>query len=382
MLKPVQLSKILKVFHKVPKANLEDPLKKAEEEQDLLWKILSRLPGGIVVLRAGVPVYLNSYALSFFGISESASLELPLPELVQKAEISAWLTKEVFSRDQGFRNKLFTVGPHTLIASLEGDPQGKNFSYFTFTDVTANWDELKEDFRTDRVESLCQLVSYLAHEIKNPLHALHLHIKILEHELKKGKETPEKIQKSLDVLSAETERLNHLTQQFLKLGQWKDRIFTPTDVNQLLESVLEVLRPDFQENNASLLTAYDKRLPKIPLLKEKMYQAFLNLAKNALEALPKKGGKLEIKTEKRENTCRIEFKDNGAGIPEENLSRIFEPYFSTKKGGSGLGLVWVRETVENHGGRIEVRAKKGEGTAFILHLPLKQEPLKLPRSSP
>jgi signal transduction histidine kinase len=246
-------------------------------------------------------------------------------------------------------------------------------------------DQLEENFRTDKAESLSQLISYVAHEIKNPLHSLQLHIKILENEIAQtrdiSQEKKERIQKTLSVLLDETKRLDGLAHQFLKLGQLKDRIPVSTDINELLESILEVIRPELNERGIELLTAFDKRLPKFLIQREKMVQAFLNLAKNAMEALPKRGGKLAIRTAKTESGCQIEFRDNGEGIAPKHLERIFEPYFSTKKEGSGLGLLFVKDTVENHGGRIRVESRKGRGTVFTLYLPLKKEQLKLPRGS-
>jgi signal transduction histidine kinase len=241
-----------------------------------------------------------------------------------------------------------------------------------------------ETLRTEKVESLSRLISYVAHEIKNPLHSLQLHIQILESEIDRAGMPPEKLAKlrrTLSVLRDETARLDGITLQFLKLGQFPAKMAVPCDLNRLLETVLEVLRPDIEARGAELLTAFDKRMPKLLVQKEKIYQAFLNLAKNALEALPKKGGKLAVRTAVSGGGCRIEFRDNGHGIAPRDLERIFEPYFSTKPEGSGLGLVLVKDAVEDHGGTVRVETHKGKGTVFTVNLPLKRERLKLPRSS-
>ena len=101
----------------------------------------------------------------------------------------------------------------------------------------------------------------------------------------------------------------------------------------------------------------------------------------AIQAAPDSGGKLSIKTQMVPHFCLIEFKDTGSGIDPQSMDRIFEPYFSTKKEGSGLGLVFVKETIENHGGKIQVESSLRKGTTLTLSIPLKQPLLKLPRPS-
>jgi len=383
MFKPIQLTKILKRFDQLPKASLEAPLRKAEEEQETLWQALDHLTGGIIILDKTRPVYLNHYALNYFGISETSDLRAPLDRLITKEACVPWLEREILSAEQGFRNRLFFIGSSALVASLEGGQGVEGLRYFTFIDISENLDQFAESLRTEKIESLSRLIAYVAHEIKNPLHSLQLHLKILENELVLGKESSERagrLKKTLGVLQDETKRLDGLTHQFLKLGQFKSNLTVQTDVNRLLESVLEVIRPELETRGAELLTAFDKRLPKLRIPKEKMYQAFLNLAKNAIEALPKKSGKLAVRTALLDGACRIEFRDNGSGIAPKDLDRIFEPYFSTKAEGSGLGLVFVKDAVEDQGGSIQVESPRGKGSIFTIFIPLKKEQLKLPRS--
>ena len=118
-------------------------------------------------------------------------------------------------------------------------------------------------------------------------------------------------------------------------------------------------------------------MPRFLFDRDKIYQAFSNLIKNAVVAMPK-GGDLLIKTVAREKVCSIAFQDSGRGIPEKDLPNIFEEYFTTKDEGSGLGLAIVYNIVREHGGRIDVKSVLKKGTMFAIHLPMRTEKLQLP----
>lgn len=382
MLKPASLQKILSRLDRLPRENIEKALQEAEKEQGALCNSLDRIPEGVVILEGDKPLFLNQYALNFFQISESSSRGTSLTTLIENKEISEWVKNSIINADQGFRGQLHFVDNKALIVSLESGSRSKAPRFFTFVDITNNLDEVEEMFRNERIESISQLASAVAHEIKNPLHSLQLHMHILKQEIEKAPELAGsqkgKIDKSLSVILDETKRLNDLTNNFSKLGSLKDHYRSPADINGLIESVLGVIHPELKSFGISLSTTFDSRLPKIPVQKEKIYQTILNLLKNAIESRSKKNGEISIKTSLVGNCCQIEIHDNGAGISEENLERIFEPYFSTKKEGSGLGLVMVKETIEDHGGSIRVESGK-KGTIFTLYLPIKQAPLKLPK---
>ena len=120
----------------------------------------------------------------------------------------------------------------------------------------------------------------------------------------------------------------------------------------------------------------DKNLPLVPLDEASMKQAILNLVKNAMEAMPN-GGKMEIKTSRDADRIYLGVRDSGQGIPEEIASKIFEPYFTTRSKGSGLGLTIVYKVVREHGGDVEVNSTPGRGTAFQVTLPIPQREPKL-----
>ena len=377
MFKPAALNTILKRFERLSKDNMLESLQKAAKEQEVLWNALYNQSGGVVILEGERALFLNRYALNYLEISESYHDSDSILELIRNNNLMQWMKFNVIEMKQGYQNRLFIINDRTVIASLElGEADRQSF---TFLDVTDSIDEIEDVLRSEREESLSRLVAQVAHEIKNPLHSLQLHLRILENEMgdakkaKNGKK--DRVQKSLGVLLEETNRLDKLAHNFLKLGQLAKSRPVLTDIHQLLESVLDVFKPELEIHEIKLSTTFDRRLPKIPLQKANMHQVFANLVKNSIEAVTDKKGRLSIRTELVNHTCQIEFEDNGSGIDSKAMPRIFEPYFSTKKGGGGLGLILVKETVEKHGGKVQIESRPGKGVKVILFLPLKQAPL-------
>jgi len=383
MLRSSSLDRVLKRYDRLTKENIEDILVQANREQEKLTASIDKLPFGIVLLKDNKPLFLNKYALNYFQISESEKRDVPLGDLIRDDNLATWIQNNILSASQGFRNRLHFVDSNALIVSLEGKCEEGEEKTLTFLDVTDNLEEIEEMFRANRVESISQLASLVAHEIKNPLHSLSLHMTLLKNEIKDmpkiSQDKKKKIDKSLEILASEMVRLDGLTNEFLKLGALKDRFYTDCDISKLLESVIEIIRPELESKEIVIKTTFDERLPKIPIQRSKLHQTFLNLIRNAIEAMPDKGGKISIKTTLVENCCQIEFKDTGAGIPKRNLEKIFEPYFSTKSQGNGLGLVVVKETVEDHGGSIACKSEEGKGAIFTVYLPIKPEILSLPK---
>jgi len=383
MFKPAALEIILKRFERLSKDNLLEPLQKAVKEQEVLWNALYNQSSAVVILEGERALFLNRYALNYLEISESYHDRDSILELIRNKNLMQWMKFNATEMNQGYRNRLYIINDRTIIASLELGENGRQS--FTFLDITDSIDEIEDVLRSEREESLSRLVAQVAHEIKNPLHSLQLHLRILENEMSEGKKTKngkkDRVQKSLGVLLEETNRLDKLAHNFLKLGQLAKSRPVLTDIHQLLDSVLDVFKPELKTHEIKLSTTLDRRLPKIPLQKANMHQVFVNLVKNSIEAMADKKGRLSIRTKLVSHTCQIEFEDNGSGIDSKAMPRIFEPYFSTKKGGSGLGLILVKETVEKHGGKVQVESRPGKGAKVTLFLPLKQAPLGLPWSS-
>jgi len=372
------LPKLIKRLERIPYANLKESLEKVKAEEGVLLGALDKLPMGVVILEGENIFFINQYALNFLEISKSADFDTPLTKLIPDKAARTW-AKDTIHHSSGFSNVLHTVNSKALITSIEGEYQADKLRQFTFLDVTRTIDGLMESYRNSKLDTISELTRSVAHEIKNPLHSMQLHLTLLQNEI--GELDPAKkgeLEKTIGIVSEEAARLDTLTNNFLKLDPTKDRVYSETNIHEVLDSIVEILKPEFDEKQISFLSAYDKRMPKIKIQKDKMRQCILNIIKNAIEANDKKNGKISIKTTRQGNACVITIRDDGKGIPAENLAKIFDMYYSTKSGGNGLGLAMAQEIIHEHGGMIRAASAEGKGSEFTLLLPIKQEPLELP----
>ena len=181
----------------------------------------------------------------------------------------------------------------------------------------------------------------------------------------------------INVISSETRRLDEIIRDFLKATRRPPLRYKKDSVNDILDGVLKILRPEIIKVKVKIKASLEKRIPEFLMDRDRIHEAFVNLIKNAIEAMPK-GGELRLSTRFREKVCYIAFQDEGAGVFPKDLPHIFEAYYTTKHEGSGLGLAQVDQVVREHGGRIDVKTEPGKGSIFTLILPIRREKLSLP----
>ncbi|MEN3046155.1 MAG: HAMP domain-containing sensor histidine kinase [Candidatus Hydrothermales bacterium] len=202
-------------------------------------------------------------------------------------------------------------------------------------------------------ESILRILSSFAHELKNPLNSLKLMVYRLKEKLKD--EYPQ-LESAINSLTVSIEEFMNLLRPFYLN---KEKVM----IKEFIEKIIKKMEPELRENRIEVnLKGIDKELLFDPIQMEKV---FLNLFKNAIEAQPE-GGKIDIEIYEKDSTVFIKIKDYGIGIKKENLERIFEPYFTTKKKGTGLGLFTVKKIIESHGFEIFVSSEEGKGTEFII----------------
>jgi signal transduction histidine kinase len=186
----------------------------------------------------------------------------------------------------------------------------------------------------------------------------------------------DQLDKYIGIVNEEIDRLNHIVVDFLFAVRPMDINPVEADINALLSELAAFVLYELEEAHIECALVLDESLPLLSFDERFLKQAFLNLIKNAAAAMPE-GGILTIKTEKRDAEALISIQDTGTGISEENLSKIFEPYFTTKETGSGLGLTLVFKIIREHQGEISVKSREGEGTSFIITLPIPQKERRL-----
>lgn len=215
------------------------------------------------------------------------------------------------------------------------------------------------------------LAGGLAHEIRNPLSTMKVNLQLLRDDLAK-EGVAERSARRVDVLEQAVRRLESIVDDFLNYARGFELEPAPTDLNRLVAEVVVFVEPEAQRHGVSLRTAYDPELPPAAVDKRYLQQALLNLLLNARQAIEAAGktGEIFITTKRVGEQAVVVVTDTGPGIPDEVLPRIFDVYFSTKKGGTGLGLPTTKRIVEEHGGKLKVETAVGKGTSFTIQLPL------------
>ncbi|MCH7680202.1 HAMP domain-containing protein [candidate division KSB1 bacterium] len=232
---------------------------------------------------------------------------------------------------------------------------------------------LKE--KQDQVVSLEKMAAWreiariLAHEIKNPLTPIQLTVQQMKDKYEgDDPEYSRLLEECSEIVTDEIESLRTLVREFSEFARMPKLSLAPGDFNELIEEVRKL----YPNNNISL--ELESALPELNFDHEKMRRVIINLIENGLDSISEKGeGNIRIRTNLKDKMAVMYCADTGNGIPDETREKIFEPYFSTKKSGMGLGLAIVKRIIEEHGGRISVESKEGEGTKFEIELPVKNE---------
>jgi signal transduction histidine kinase len=222
----------------------------------------------------------------------------------------------------------------------------------------------------DQYTDIARLAGGLAHEIKNPLSTIRLNMELLAEDL--GELDSPVLRRSLkrvEVVRRECQRLQALLDDFLNFAKVRRLQLEPSDLNHQIEDVLEFFEPEAREAGVEIVRYLDPALPRVLLDREAFRQALLNLIINAKQAMPD-GGQLVVRTAEDGGVVVVQLIDTGIGMDDRTASRMFEEFFSTKPGGSGLGLPTTQKIIAAHGGRIGVQSDEGHGTQITIELPV------------
>lgn len=231
--------------------------------------------------------------------------------------------------------------------------------------------------RSERLAALGRMSAGLAHEIRNPLASIKTSVELLEEQTSKDTATPTSSSRSIDllqVLGEETERLNRILTEFLRFARVEARQdnLEPAEctVAEVLESTLALVQQDLESAGVSIDCDLDKLSLKVSVAEDHLRQIFLNLMLNASDAM-RDGGSIRLnRAELDDETVTLEVVDSGHGIPPEVAKSVFDPFFSTKEGGVGLGLSIVARLLEASGGSIKLDRIHSPGARFLVRLPL------------
>ncbi|MFH1547860.1 MAG: ATP-binding protein [Candidatus Omnitrophota bacterium] len=272
------------------------------------------------------------------------------------------------------RHRLLKMSKLALL-SKKGKPLG---GIIIIDDITQERKTQEERASGERFATLSQLAAGVAHEVGNPLNALQIHLELLKKEIKKlSANSQEKLVGFVETIREEIDRLDKIVEQFLEASRPSLLKLEEVAIESIIKELVTFFSPELKKNNIEIKEIFSPYIPSFLLDRIQIKQALLNIFKNSLEAMPK-GGNIYISTFLRGDIIEVVIKDEGIGIAENNLYRIFEPYFTTKTEGSGLGLMITYRIIKAHGGDIKFKSKLDEGTEITVILPLKRDNVPLP----
>jgi signal transduction histidine kinase len=236
-------------------------------------------------------------------------------------------------------------------------------------DNPAHENELTQRLR-EQYNDIAQLAGELAHEIKNPLSVIGMNMQLLAEDLGEATTPTERraLQK-VDIVQAQCLRLQNLLDDFLNFAKVRQLKMLPGSLNEHVDRVLNLYEAQAAEQNIDIIRYLDPELPSIQLDVPTLEAALVNLVKNAVEAMPT-GGQLTARTRLTRTGVALDLIDTGKGMEQETAIRMFEPFYTTKDGGSGLGLPMAKKGIEAHGALINVQSAVERGTQFTLEFPM------------
>ena len=369
------VKKALEKSLRLDKPQLEALLAQVVDEHELYEASLHSLPSGVVVLGPNHHMlFLNRAAerlLPFVPGSETS--DKPVWTQLRDLDVAQFL-RQALETEQTSLTREFVLssaaGPRVLSFSLmplvlEGRIQG---SLLWVQDVTERKNRESRLRRAESLASLTTLAAGVAHEIKNPLGSMGIHIQLIQRALKAGKIDKAGLGHDLDVINEEINRLNGIVVDFLFAVRPMDTTLVLGSLNKTVQDLVEFLEPELEQ--ARVRTVLDLADTGDTVLMDERFlkQALLNLVKNSMHAM-ETGGTLTFSTRSSTDRITLSLADTGSGIPAELLEKIFEPYFTTKDFGSGLGLTLVYKIVKEHGADIQVDSKVGLGTTVTITFP-------------
>jgi PAS domain S-box-containing protein len=358
----------------IENARLHEEIKKSETKYRVL---VEDIKDGYFVCQGDVIVFVNDAFLGMFGYDREDVLGRDFRAFVGKAsERTMDKVLKAQSPTTSLPEYLEFFRKHrngrelpTEVKMTVSEIDGKPAVIGILRDISERKRMEQRIRENERLASIGALTSAIAHEIKNPLSAIKMNIQILS----KSSNVHAADREHLAIAETEIKRLDGVLREMLHFVRPINMQAAYHSVSDIIEECIQLLHEKMNDSNIRVRWSKSDALPRIPVDSQKLKEAFLNIFLNAIAAMPR-GGTISIFAERAGTTGQefisVEIVDNGMGIARENIGKIFDPFFSTKSEGVGLGLSNVRKIVDAHGGTIEVQSTMNLGTSFKILLPL------------
>ena len=369
------INRAVKKSSKMNEVQLRNLVQNIFAEYSLLDSMIDSLNDGIVILDANNKVIKVNKTL-FLIFNAQVSENVDIEEIIDNDEINSFINFTILNQEKCSGKEFFIQRKdQNQYISLSILPLVSNKKIHGTIIIISNITEKKiNEIKTQRLESLARLTTAAAsisHEIKNPLAAISIHVQLAKKNIASNENIfNEKMKKHFSVIEEEIDRLNKIVVDFLFAVRPIKFEFRLLNINNIITSILNTFQDEFESYKIQIKKILDESLPLLQGDERFLRQALINIIVNSKYAMIEDGGILTISTSKEENEVVVLISDSGRGIPQNIINKIFEPYFTTKDCGTGLGLTMTYKVIKEHGGDIHVYSDLGKGASFKILLPI------------